>query len=303
MLENTIKEIFNWIKKENAKDSLGSIPHSDTFAKQIMAAMGVPESELKKIIDILKESHKILVFEISKEDPLHNLKKTEAFVEADLMTIARLKNFFQKKLMEEYENKYSKRLNVHQIIKEIFPNIRMLNNTPLGYIANKAIMLEEYENLLEKEYQYYSETWKDNRLQELTVENREFFTETKKKGPGGDNDTIIKEKQTDPSKRRAIDSDEYSNFAARQSKESIKKLLQIYGVDFFFRVHLRKYDFDIIIAAIEIKEIDRKSDLRLLKEMIKKIKLNFERDPELEKHEDKLYKLERAISRHMLSSS
>ena len=39
--------------------------------------------------------------------------------------------------------------------------------------------------------------------------------------------------------------------------------------------------------------------MRMLKEHLKKMKMNYERDPELEKYSDQMYRLERIISRHI----
>jgi hypothetical protein len=51
-----------------------------------------------------------------------------------------------------------------------------------------------------------------------------------------------------------------------------------------------------------MKEIDRKADLKLLKDHLKKVKMNYARDPELEKYSDQIYRLERLLSRHMVTS-
>jgi hypothetical protein len=238
MIETTIKEIHALIQKQNAIEELTAVPHSDDFARSVQSLMGVSTADLKMYVNILKEAHMVFVFEIVRDDPDHDVKKVEGYVDADLPTIIRLKNFYQKKLMEEYENRYKKRLLVHQIVKEIFPQIRLLNNTSLGFLANKAIMLEEYENLMEKEYTQYSDAWKDSKLQEILNEQARFSSrraDEAEKSPDGSAD---RGGPLAPN-RRAVDSDEYHEYQSKHSKEAIRKMLKVYGVDFFYRVQLR----------------------------------------------------------------
>ncbi|HOO71486.1 MAG TPA: hypothetical protein PK926_06970 [Spirochaetota bacterium] len=301
MIEKPLNEIYTLVQKENAKEDISAVPHSDDFSKQVQSLLGISQADLKMYINILKESHKLFVFEIVKEDPDHDIKKIEGYVDADLKTISRLKSYYQNKLMEEYEKKYRKRLLVHQIVKEIFPQIKLLNNTTLGFIANKAIMLEEYENLIEKEYFEYSDSWKDDKLNDL-IEEYNKISSKNKEAENKDDAVTAGKISSIPSNRRAIDTEEYQEFQSKNTKESIRKMLKVYGVDFFYRVHLRKYDFDIIINAVEMREIDRKPDLKILKEHLKKIKMNYNRDPELEKYADQIYKLERLISRNIVTA-
>jgi len=299
MLEKLLDEVYNQIRKENAKEDLTAVPHSDDFAKQIQSILGIPPADLKMYVNILKEAHKVFVFEIVKDDPDHEIKRIDGYVDANLQTITRLKNYYQSRLMEEYEKRFKKRVLVHQIVKEIFPNIKLYNNTSLGFVANKAIMLEEYEKLIEKEYSEFSEEWKSRRLQEIIEEQKKISSRNAKSEAGTDSWGGEGSSAEAGSTRRAIDSEEYKDFPNKNTKEAVRKMLKVYGIDFFYRVHLRKYDFEVIINAIEWREIDRKTDLRMLKEHLKKMKMNYERDPELEKYSDQMYRLERIISRHI----
>lgn len=299
MLEKMIAEVHNLIRKANAKEDLTAVPHSDDFAKHVQSILGITPTDLKLYVSILKDSHKIFIFEIVKEDPDHEIKKIEGYVDADLHTISRLKNYYQHRLMEEYEKRFHKHVLVHQIIKDIFPNIKMYNNTSLGFIANKAIMLEEYENLIEKDYTEFSEENKNSLFRDIVSQHQKTAAIF---GDHADSGDAQAGPAPDSSSRRAVDSEEYQNFPNKNSKESIRKMLKVYGVDFFYRVHLRKYDFEIIFNAIEMREIDRKPDLKILKDHLKKLKMNYDRDPELEKYSDQIYRLERIISRHITTA-
>ena len=288
MIKKISKEVLEKIVGDNATNSIDSIPPSDLFAKKVMSNIGIQADQLKQILSLLKESHYIFIFEIVKEDRNHEVKKIEGYVETNLETITRLKNFFQHVLMSEYEKQFNKKLFVGQIIKEIYQSGQSFQNTPLGQIANKAIMLQEFEGLVEKHYDQYSESWKTDKFDQLSEQYASIF-ETKKskeleqeieKSEGKDNDKNVSQN------RRAIDSEEYSKLSRIDNKQSLNKVLSIYGVEFFFRVNLRNCNYEIIQYAIENGNIDRKSNLKLLKEMIHKVKSNIKKDPKLKDHTD-----------------
>ncbi|OHD63310.1 MAG: hypothetical protein A2176_00280 [Spirochaetes bacterium RBG_13_51_14] len=298
MLKKFIDEILKKIIEHNTKVNHDSIPHSDTFEKEIQSLLGIDRADLELIIRILKESHNIFTFEIIKEDADNDIKRVDGYVETDLQTIRKLKNFFQKLLMDEYEKQFNKRLLVHQIVKDIYSRPSFYKNTMLGQIGNKSIMLAEYENYIERNFTEYTDTWKTKKLAAVlkTVDTKMLH----EAGPHPAN----KEQKSDPRQtgQRAVDSPQYQNYSSGKSKQSLDKVLQIYGVEFFFRINLRKYNFDLLRNVIERGEIDRRSDLMLLKEMIQKMKLNIGKDPMLLDYTDKIYKLERIISRQILYS-
>jgi hypothetical protein len=298
MLDTYIEEVFNQIIAQNSKVGPDGIPHSDIFEKQIQALLGVDGMEINRIIRILKESHKIFTFEIIKEDSDNDIKRVEGYVETDLQTIRKLKNFFQKFLMDEYEKQFSKRLLVHQIVKDIFSRGAFYKNTMLGQIGNKAIMLEEYESFIERNFNEFTDSWKAKKLAEVVLN-----PENKQLGESPPSDAAGQETAGgSPLGKRAIDSPKYQYYTSDKSKQSLDKVLQIYGVEFFFRINLRKYNFDLLKQVIESGEIDRRTDLIVLKEMIQKMKSNIGKDPQLLEHAEKIYKLERIISRQMLYS-
>jgi transcription initiation factor IIE alpha subunit len=298
MLDTYIEEVFNQIVAQNSKVGPDGIPHSDIFEKQIQALLGIDGMEINRIIRILKESHKIFTFEIIKEDSDNDIKRVEGYVETDLQTIRKLKNFFQKFLMDEYEKQFSKRLLVHQIVKDIFSRGAFYKNTMLGQIGNKAIMLEEYESFIERNFNEFTDSWKAKKLAEVVLN-----PENKQLGESPPSDAAGQETAGgSPLGKRAIDSPKYQYYTSDKSKQSLDKVLQIYGVEFFFRINLRKYNFDLLKQVIESGEIDRRTDLIVLKEMIQKMKSNIGKDPQLLEHAEKIYKLERIISRQMLYS-
>ncbi len=297
MLDKIINEVIKKITVYNAKANHDAIPHSDTFEKEIHSLLGIDQPELLRIIRILKDSHKIFSIEIIKEDPENDVKRIDGYVEADLQTIRKLKNFFQKFLMDEYEKQFNKRLLFHQIVKDMYSRPQFYKNTLIGQIGNKAIMLDEYEGYLERNFNEFTDSWKEGKLKELLLMNENKLLRDPAPAAGNKN-----HKGGESTSQRAVDSPQYQKYSNDKSKQSLSKVLQIYGVEFFFRINLRKYNFDLLTQIVESGEIDRRSDLTLLRDMIQNMKENIGRDPKLAEYTDKIYRLERIISRQMLYS-
>ena len=306
MIREIIDDVFNRIIKINMSENRDAIPHSDSFFKQYISSSGVTEDVLEQIITILRESHKILVFSILREDKTRNIKPIYGYVDADPTTIRRLKNFFHSMLTEMYEEEYGRGLMAHQIIQELFPKINIISNTPLGSVVNKSVMLDEYERLLEKNYNEYTEDWKEKKLQELLDERGESINgqiNSKDKKPSLQAEAVKKKKDEIPGKRRAVDSENIDDYNEEKSKMPVEKLLSIYGIDFFFRVHLRRYEFDFIKKVVESGTIQRRAELKKLKEMIQKVKNNASIDTGLAEHLTELYRLDMVVSQKMHTAS
>jgi len=297
MNKDLVDRVFKRIVAINCFNNLESIPHSDVFFKETEALLGLSVPELELVISILKESHKIFVMEVSREDSNNKVEKIYGYVDADILTIQKLRDIFHRALMEDYEKDTGKRKSPNQIIKELIPQLHYINHTPKGKLLNKAIMLDEYSRLLEKDYKEYTEEWKEENLQLQLSVNEGLMAKY-----SNDKKVIVEtlpvvEKKVKPV--RAVDSPLIDDFSKQVSAGSITRVLHIYGVDFFFRVNLRQYKFDYLSQVLDTGVIDRKSDLMTLKEMLKKIKENMDLDKELDKHYDEIMSLDRKVSRNI----
>lgn len=300
MKNEIVDKVFKRIVAHNQSLNLNSIPHSDTFQNEIISLYGITKNEFEVVLSVLKESHKILIMEIAKEEPRKNLDKISGYIDADLHTIQKLKEIFYNALVAEYEKEYHKKKTAGQIIKELIPRMSYINHSPIGKFLNKALMLDEFERHVEKNFREFTEEWKDeNYTVQLSV-NEEFLKNigNEKKNPVSPkvNESVSIPVKTAASKR-AVDSPLHQEYQSQNSGESISKMLQIYGFEFFCRVHLRKYNFEIIEQAIDSGIITRRQDLTTLKEMLKQMRAHFGIDSELEKYYDDIMNLDRKVSR------
>ncbi|MGB4268622.1 MAG: hypothetical protein WBK20_05505 [Spirochaetota bacterium] len=292
-------DIYNEIRKRNAAGGFKGVPYSDEFVKYVSGYYGLSIDLVKRIIQILINAHKIFSIEIIAEDKSRDVSRVEGYVVADLVVIRKLKSFYQSELIIQYENEFHKRLMVHQIVKEIFPMLRSLNNTDIGKVANLAIMLEELERYMEKHYDEFTEEWKAKRLAyEISISNIDLQLERKQSQKGKDDSTdspLVKDRR----KKRVVDAPQYKEFIDKSKSYPLERIFQIYGIEFFLRVQLRNYKFEYLKELVQAKKIKRRSDLLLLKNMLNAVIHNRDKDQQLAQYEDAIYSLMQTVNHYL----
>jgi len=268
---------------------------SEELEKLALKKFSINSKTIFSTINILIDAKMVFSFEIKKEDAYKKIDKLLGYVVTDFEIIRNLKNSSFSDLTVEYNEKFNKGSSAHGIIKELFPKINQFNNTPLGFALNQSIMLSEYEELLEKEYLKYTKEEKTKNLNNI-LESEKAENE---KAVNKEIDTEKLEKHN----KRAEDSKEYENFKQQSRNRSISSILNIYGIDFFFRANLRRYQFKVLITAIEERHIYKKSDLQLLKKLLNTINDRMTKDPKLIDYFEEINLLNRTVSRYMIVES
>ena len=292
-------EIFEEIKRTNGKNNKDAIPHSDDFIHYLNISIGIEPDFAKKLIKALVNSHKVFAIEIAAEDKQANIPRIEGYVECDLKTVTRLKLLYQDELMRQYESEHYRRIPYHQLIKEIMPIINTLNNTPLGQLTNKAIMMGELERMMEKNFEEYTENWKE----------KYFEIEINKAVSGGTADKVKQEQKINAprSKSKAGSSDDvkkgglgtYNDLISKNKNYPLDRVLKIYGMDFFLKAQIRRREFNYLTKMVETGKFLKSPDLLFLKTLIFDVKKNMNTDSTLAEFRDEIYSLERAITHKM----
>jgi hypothetical protein len=315
--QKLIDDIYSRICAKNAESSPHAIPHSDSFLKQIQGELGLTAESARLIIRLLTEAHRIFTIEIVADDSRRGIEKVEGYIRSEQETIQKLRGYFQDVLCKIYEKQFHKHLMVHQVIKEIFPIIKSFNNTELGQVTNKTIMLMEYERLLEKNPEEYTEEWQEKAL--CGIARREGFDYKPKfdvgEIPAAEGRSVQEEtpepqhssSTRSPSSQgafsRAIDSPAYKEFSEKKDSYPLQRILNIYGLDFFLKVYLRKCQFSYLRQIVEDRQISKKSDLLLMRALLDKTKEHMTDDPEIEKNKIDFYALERSVSHALYFST
>ena len=305
--QKIIDDITQEIIRRNNEQGAQGIPHSDQLIKFMQSSMGIPSESAKLALRLLIESHRVLSIEIVAEDTKHDIDRVEGYIAADLRIIGQLKTYFQDILCQLYEKQFHKHLLIHQVIKELFPIIKNFNNTELGQIANKTIMLMEYERMIEKDYSQFSVDYQERKLVEIS--RREHFEYTPKidvpmqASLSGDSSAGQPSAETHSNFSRAIDSPLYREFSEKKDHYPIQRILNIYGIDFFLKVNFRKYQFSAVRKLIEDRQITKRDDLLLLRKMLDTVKERIHSDRELEHYRNDIYALERSVSHALYFTS
>ena len=76
----------------------------------------------------------------------------------------------------------------------------------------------------------------------------------------------------------------------------------IYGIDFFLRAQMRRYQFSYLSQLIDTGKFLNNSDLINLRDMIYNLKKKFDTDPKLLSLRDEILGLERSITHRLYFS-
>lgn len=288
-----LDDIYDEIEKHNSELGETAVPYATDIIKYICSDSGTTDVLVKESLQILVDVHKIFPIEIVASDEAHGIDKVVGFVVADKSVVHDLLVHHQDQLVIAYQKQFGENLGIFKIIKEIFPKMGTLNNTEIGKIANKAIMLNEYSRLLEKDFQEYTDKWQNEKLSELLktigIENKK-----KKETSESEADTPGKDSATDT--LRAVDSHAYKDYKDKKNSYPLKRILNIYGLDFFLKVNFRKCEFEFLKKVVDDNQISSRADLLKMKDMVHKVKINMYKDIKLHAYENAIYDLERSIS-------
>ena len=294
-----VDSVFKTIMRTNLGETKDSIPNSVTFSRLMSSQYGIDDETFFEIISILNESHKIFIFEIQRSTTDSSIK-IEGYIDADVVTIRKLITTYGKILIRSYKDKHGKEISAQSIIKELMANISSMVNSEMGMVANKFIMLNEYEKLIQKQYQEYTEEWKEKKLIEILAQR-----ETSKKRSIADEIEITNNiedvsKQTKNEEKRTVNTPEYEEYDHKKNNIPVEKLLNIYGIEFFLRVHFRKYDFVLVEKMVKTRVINRKNELMILKKMLETVKSHIHFDKNLPNHIMEVYCLERVVNQRLI---
>lgn len=304
-----IKEVFEEIRSRNIVLNQDSIPHSDEFINYINASHGLSPDLTKQIIAVMINAHMILTIEITSENKVKEIQGIDGYVVSDLSIIKQLKSYFNSDLARMYEVQYRRRLGAAGVIQEIFPKIKSLMNTPIGMTANKAIMLNEYERLLEKNLEEYTEEWKQKHLEiEIHKANLTNIGKKKKRKSIEENLRLNEgqaenEFEDEGEPEKAKQQKQFVNYLPKNKNYPLDRILKIYGLKFFFKTSLKRYKFNYLTKVVETSKILGKSELLALRDMLRDFKSQMDNEDKLIKYREEIYILERAISHNLYFSN
>ena len=277
-IRDRIKEINNNIYDE-------AIPTSDIIFRKYLNDLVYSEDMARYYLKLLAESNFIFMIQIVKPDTILRIPGIDGYVVAELDIIEKLLAVYNQRLVTIYEAEKRKLAGVETIIRELMPKVKELNNTPLGKVLNICIMLEQFTRIINERPDHFQDAYRISKLKQFIPEEDEF------KEPEEEHEKI----QQVQERRRAVDTEEYQQLSKMNLTGNWAKAVEQFGVQFLIRVHLRKYEFDVLKKLLLQKRIAREEDLIFLRDSLRKMEERSLFNPELKKYLNEIKELKRIV--------
>ena len=277
-IRDRIKEINNNIYDE-------AIPASDIIFRKHLNDLVYSEDMARYYLKLLAESNFIFMIQIVKPDTILRIPGIDGYVVAELDIIEKLLAVYNQRLITIYEAEKRKLAGVETIIRELMPKVKELNNTPLGTVLNICIMLEQFTRIINERPDHFQDAYRISKLKQFIPEEDEF------KEPEEEHEKI----QQVQERRRAVDTEEYQQLSKMNLTGNWAKAVEQFGVQFLIRVHLRKYEFDVLKKLLLQKRIAREEDLIFLRDSLRKMEERSLFNPELKKYLNEIKELKRIV--------
>ena len=286
-LLNTLLKIRDRIKEINSNIYEEAIPTSDIIFRKYLNDLVYSEDMASYYLKLLAESNFIFLVQIVKPDTILRIPGIDGYVVAELDIIEKLLAVYKQRLVTIYEVEKRKLAGVETIIRELMPKVKELNNTPLGKILNICIMLEQFIHIINEKPDHFQDAYRISKLKQFIPEEEEF-----KEPDEVEEQEKIQQVQE---RRRAVDTEEYQQLSKMNLTGNWAKAVEQFGVQFLIRVHLRKYEFDVLKKLLLQKRIAREEDLIFLRDSLRKMEERSLFNPELKKYLSEIKELKRIV--------
>lgn len=278
IFENII-ELSELIQKEHLEKK-DEFPTSEGFLKKMMSYFAESREHIKEWLNLLRNAHYIFIINVVHPDPRHEeMEGIDAYVyaEKNLMEIIKLNS--EKKLERIYEGTYYKKASPTSIERELFPQVKNLNNTPMGRALHEFVSVRNSLAMIDSIPQEFTEDWKKAKL-------REFLQDYAGNQVHFETDILPDEisSQSVVAKKEDIDINPRSPWG----KLSIR-----FSPTILLKVHFRKYDFHIIKRLLRTGRIHNENELKIIRDEAIKLELEALTNSVVQKKIDELIDLRR----------
>lgn len=294
-------DMVRQIREQNSNEKEDRIPDSEHLYREFANEFGEPEDLIRYYLRVLNDAHYIFIIHMVEPDERLMIDGVNGYVVCDAELIGQLKEYGYRMLEHAYEVQNYRRKQASVIVKEMMMDVKKYNNTPLGRALNVAIMLNQFETVMENHIKEYTDEWKARRLEELmTGLDEESGPAAKKKAaqansdPGLTDHDDVYSAPSEEAPRRAVDNTAYQKLQEMDLSGAWGRSVKQFGVQFLIRVHLRKYEFDELRKLIRQKKIAKEEDLRFIRDSVRKMEYRIIDDPKLNDYSQEMTELRRA---------
>jgi len=279
-IRKNLLEIVNRLRSLNSSEKNEDfIPSSDVIYRKHLSDLCNSENQCTEFLRILMEAHYVFSFNLVEADERLMIASVRGYVVADTGIVTKMRERADRQLERAYEHQFYARKAAATIMREMIGDARKFNNTPFGKALNIAIMLEQYQHLLYTDINEFTETARENRLNEII----------KVQSPDDDLAPEVQEERP----VRAADTPEAAQVAEMNLAGKWGDAVQKFGVEFLVRIHFRKYEFDKVIWLIKTGRITQEKDLRFVRDTVRLMEGRTAADPRLKLHLAKMADLRR----------
>ena len=303
-LKQTLQEIVGRIRDTNLHKDKEPIPTSDMIHRRLCADLEPNARKLQAYLKLLSDSHYIFKVKIVEADERLKVDGIEGYVACEVQILAKLREIAAKNLERAYASQMYQRKQAAQIVREMLPQARQFNNTPLGNNLNVSVMLQQYEHFVATSFAEFTETWKNSKLDELlrNLDPNTLPDAPVEDTPYSSDDLDAPESSPPgiaapaaPSPARAIDHAELARIEEMDRSGKWGEAVEKFGVEFLLRIHFRKYEFDKVRSLVRQKKIAREEDLRFIRDTLNTIESRMSVDPGLARYRSAMAELRRAV--------
>lgn len=307
-------DICNEIKKQNILLTDSCVPNSQEFAADYGVQKNIDAEIIKKMLEILEKSHKIFTFPLYTHTPNAKIAEAKGLVYADKLLLTRIDAAFTKILTEFYKEEFGEEVQSGDLMAAFARKSQFLYGTPAEANFNTKEAIAKAIEFMDANPAYYERPQQDaleaylvkQYASSMHATEVAAFAKSKQvqnqiKAPMGSRAPIVAtnqehgKAQAPAAKQRALDTLRAKTFEIERLKNPASKMLNVYGPDFFFRITLRKCQFDMLQTVVETNMISSKKDLQNLHGMIQTCKTRITSDPLLAKHSKELMLLDATV--------
>lgn len=296
-IRQILLEIVERIRKTNLDNAENPIPSSDMIHRKLCADIEPNQERMQTFLKLLSEAHYIFIVKIVEPDPRLRIDGIYGYVAAEVQILAKLREVAARKLEGAYAAQMYQRKQASVIVKELLPQARNYNNTPIGNFLNVSVMLQQYEHFLATSFAEFTETWKKGKLSELLLK---LDPSTLPEAEPDENPAAAELAQATHAEAdaaaplRAVDHAEIARIEEMDRTGRWGDAVDKFGVQFLLRIHFRKYEFEKVRSLIRQKKIAKEEDLKFVRDTVQKMESRVAIDPNLERHQTALVELRRA---------
>ena len=268
------RNVVDVIRRRNALRDRDPIPVLGDLIPQLDQEFFRDRTALQACLDLLVEARYLIAFRLVEADPRLRGEAVSGYVVAEADVVRDLKTYIFGLLESAYEQQFYRRRTAVMIIQEMLQDIRKYNNSHIGRILNAAVMLQQYEQLLDRGSQEYLPAARETRLAELL----------RTQSPPDQSAAPAASDETDP--RRASDTPSGAEAEQMDLSGEWGQAVEKFGVEFLLRIHFRKNEFNKIKYLVNTRRVARESDLIFIRDTVRTLQNRAleKQDPDLRLH-------------------